>query len=82
MDAAIHDLADRHLPGGYTVERREFTDGDERVTAVHAQGHGVVGDRTEMRLWRDRREIWVEYYEGDVQRDRRIYPIGLNDRVV
>jgi len=78
----IHVLANQHLPGDYTVERREFTDGSYRVTAVHAIGHGELGNRTEYRLWRDKAEIWVEYYEGDTRRDRRVYSINLKERAV
>lgn len=82
MSGTIGELADRHLPGDYTIERREFTDGDRRDTAVHAIGYGELGCRTEIRLWKQSGDVWVEYYEGDVRRSRSAYNIGLQERVV
>jgi len=80
--ADIHDLADRHLPGeDYTVVRREFTDGDERIVAKYNEGWSPTNYRT-YKLWKERGEIRVEYAEGDVRRDRRIFRYELTDRVI
>lgn len=82
MDSEIHDLAKRHLPGeDYTIERREFTDGDSRTLAVYSEGWSSTNYLT-YRLWMDLGEIWVEYYENDTRRDRRIFRYGLTERVV
>jgi hypothetical protein len=78
----IHELAKQHLPGDYTVIKREFTDGDSRTLAKHAQGHGELGCATEFTLWKELGQIWVEYYEHDIQRDRRVLPYELQERVV
>lgn len=79
---SIRDLAERHLPGdGYTIERREFLDGDERTLAVHHVGWSPTNHVT-YRLWKDLGQIWVEYYEHDVRRDRRVYGYELSERAI
>ena len=82
MSESIKKLAERHLPGDYTIERREFTDGDRRDTAVHALGYGEVGCRTETRLWKESGNVCVDYYEHDVLRTRDVYNINLQNRIV
>jgi hypothetical protein len=82
MSSTIHDLADRHLPGDdYTVERREFTDGDTRTLARYSVGWSSTNYR-QYTLWQDLGEIWVEYYEHDVRRDRRRFRFELGERVI
>lgn len=77
----IHDLASRHLPGDYTVDRREFTDGDERTLAKHSVGW-ELGTRIDYVLWKELGQIWVEYFEGDTQRDRAVYTYELGERAI
>jgi hypothetical protein len=76
----IHTLADRHLSGDYTVEKREFTDGDSRELARHSIGW-ELGTRFAEVLWRNG-DFWIEYYEGDTLRDRRVFSWDLRSRVV
>lgn len=78
----IYKLAEAHLPGeDYTIERREFTDRDTRTIAVYNYGWSH-DNYIQYQLWKDSMEIWVEYYEHDTRRDRRIYSINLEDRVI
>jgi hypothetical protein len=79
---SIHTLAERHLPNeGYTIERREFQDGDERTVAVHHVGWSSTTYLT-YKLWKELGEIWIEYHEHDVRRDRRVFSYELTDRVI
>lgn len=55
--------------GNYTVEYREFADGDTRTVIKHAVGHSATC-YIQVQVWTGRREVWVEYYEGDVRRCR------------
>ena len=78
----IHKLAKTHLPGeDYMVEHREFTDGDTRTIAKYNYGWDH-DNYIQYQLWEHFMEIWVEYYEHDVRRDRRIYSIDLGERVI
>lgn len=78
----IHTLAEQHLPGeGYTIERREFQDGDTRTVAVYNVGWSATNYRS-YKLWKDRGEIWIEYFEHDVRRDRRIFRYEPDQRVI
>lgn len=82
MSCDIHTLAQRHLPGeDYTVTRKEFTDGDTRTTAKYTYGwsHDNYVDIT---LWKGTGDVWVEYYEHDVRRNREIYGWKLKERIV
>jgi len=82
MMADIHTLAQRHLPGDdYTIVRREFTDGDERTLAKYSEGWSATNYRT-YTLWKEFGEIWIEYYEHDVRRDRRVFRYQLSERVI
>jgi len=77
----IHDLAERHLPGDYTVERVEFTDGTTRTKAIHSVGWSAT-NYVQYVLWGERGELWVEYYENDRLVVRTPHRFELTDRIV
>jgi len=77
----ITELAEKHLPGEFTINKTLFQDGDERHTATHSFGW-EVGCRYDIKIWEHTENVWVEYYEHDTMRDRQVYSIGLNERVV
>jgi len=79
-ESDMRQLADAHLPGDYTIQHTIFNDGDERWKATHSVGW-ELGTRYDYVLWGDG-ELWVEYYEGDSRRDRRIYRTQLQERMV
>ena len=81
MSGDVYDAADRHLSGAYTIDRREFMDGDTRTVAKHSYGW-ERGCRVTEKLWFERGELWIEYYEGDTLRDRQVYRTGLTERAV
>lgn len=67
-----HDLG-RDLFGEdrYTVERREFADGDTRTIVKHSVGVSATCYIT-VQVWIGRGSVWVEYYEGDDRRAREV----------
>jgi len=78
----IHALAKRHLPGDdYTIHRTEFNDGTTCTRARYSEGWSATNYQT-YELRKERGELWIEYYEGDVRRDRRIFRFELTDRVI
>jgi len=74
-------LAQDWFGDGYTIEYREFTDGDTRTLIKHNVGWSATCYVT-VTVWVGRRDVWVEYYEGDTRRSRGVYPLDLSGRVV
>lgn len=55
----------------YMIDKRVFTDGDERTIVRHSVGPSATC-YVEVLVWVSRGEVWVEYTEGDVRRSREI----------
>ena len=68
----VHDLADKHLSGDYTVQKTMFTDGDSITKLIHNYGWSHDNYLQET-LWVERGEIWLEYYEDDIRRLRETF---------
>jgi len=71
--ATAHDLATEWFGDGYTIERREFADGDTRTVIIHALGASATC-YLQIQAWVGREEVWVEYFEDDIRRCREILP--------
>lgn len=80
MMSDIHELADRLLPGDYTVERVEFSDGDSRARAKHTISWSSTMYITHI-VWKSG-QYWLDYYENDRRVARRIYSWRLEDRII
>jgi len=81
----VVDLQEAHKIGAglfgegcYTVERREFADGDWRTLVKHSVGWSATC-YVQVTVWVGRGDVWVEYYEGDVRRCRDIHPLDEFD---
>lgn len=73
-----HQTAAEMFGDGYTIERKEFADGDTRTVVVHAVGWGPTC-YIQIQAWLEREDVWVEYYEGDVRRSRTVVPLAEFD---
>lgn len=69
-----HEWGSQQFGHAYTVERREFADGDSRTIVKHTSGWSSTCYVTAL-VWLGRGEVWVEYYEGDDRRAREIFDI-------
>lgn len=72
------NLATEWFGDGYTLERREFSDGDTRTVIKHNVGWAATC-YIQVLVWVGREQVWVEYYEGDTRRCREILPLGEFD---
>jgi len=66
-------LAVQLFDDAYTIERREFADGDSRTEIKHSVGVSATCYIT-VRVWVGRAEVWIEYFEDDTRRCREIMP--------
>lgn len=76
----MSDIGKRWFGDDYTVERREFTDGDDRVLVKHAVGP-APDEYVEIIIWTTQRMVWVDTYEGR-RIHRSVYHMDLQERVV
>jgi hypothetical protein len=66
-----HAFGDRVFDGRYTVEKREFADGDTRTLVKHTVGWSPTNHVT-ITVWCERGSVWREYYEHDRRRTREV----------
>ena len=75
----VNELAESLFgEGNYTVDYREFSDGDDRTIIKHSVGWSATNYIT-AKIWVGRSEAWVEYYESDVMRNREVMPLDSFD---
>ena len=76
---SAHDLGTELFgPENYTVEHREFTDGDSRTIVSHAIGWSST-NFINIQVWMSKSEVWVDYHEHDCRRSRTIMPLDEFD---
>jgi hypothetical protein len=57
-------VGERHFGDAYTVERREFADGDQRVLVKHHEGWSGV-EYVTVEIWCTLGKVTRRYYEND-----------------
>lgn len=69
-----HAFGREHFGDAYTVERREFADGDTRTLVIHTAAAWSATNYVQITVWCERGSVWREYYEHDRRRTRETIP--------
>jgi len=76
-----NDLAERWFGSAWTIDRREFSDGDTRTVITHSVGVSSTC-YIQVKVWVERESVWIEYHEGDTRRFRTTMPLHEFDPAV
>lgn len=74
MILRAHELGQELFGKNYTIEHRQFSDGDDRVLVKHNYGWSATNYVT-ISIWMRREDVWVEYYENDNRLTRDVYDL-------
>lgn len=80
-DIALHNIARRWFGDAYTIDKRKFNDGDERLIITHNIGYSAV-DYVTIELWTTLGDVVVKTVENDREIHTARYSVDLRERVV
>lgn len=75
MILRAHELGQELFDDAYTIEHRQFSDGDDRVLIKHSYGWSAT-EYVTITIWMKQDMVWVEYYEDDNRRTRDVYELS------